>query len=174
MARRFLALGPVLPACLALVALVPSALAGGTSGSATLDVGVLTQINAIRAQHNLAPLVLNPSLSDAAETHTMDMVDKGYFAHDSSNGTAFWKRIVTFYPRSGFHYWSVGENIFWARGSATATRGIEAWMASPPHRANILDADWRQVGIGSVTTTAPGTFGGRTVTVITADFGVRH
>ncbi len=48
-------------------------------------------------------------------------------------------------------------------------------MASPPHRANILNPAWREIGISSITSAdAPGTFGNRDATVITTDFGVRR
>jgi len=49
------------------------------------------------------------------------------------------------------------------------------WMASPEHRANLLTARWRQVGLSAVhVAAAPGTFNGLDVTIVTADFGVRH
>jgi uncharacterized protein YkwD len=52
---------------------------------------------------------------------------------------------------------------------------MAAWMASPEHRANILFAGWRQIGIAAVSSPdAPGTYNGMPVTVITTDFGVRR
>ena len=52
---------------------------------------------------------------------------------------------------------------------------MKAWMASPEHRANILDPAWRQIGISSITSAdAPGIFGNTDATVITTDFGVRR
>jgi uncharacterized protein YkwD len=49
------------------------------------------------------------------------------------------------------------------------------WMASPEHRRNILDPTWREIGIAAVhAASAPGTYGGQPVTVITTDFGVRR
>jgi uncharacterized protein YkwD len=48
-------------------------------------------------------------------------------------------------------------------------------MNSPEHRANILAARWRQIGISAVhLQAAPGSYRGREVTIITTDFGVRH
>jgi uncharacterized protein YkwD len=134
---------------------------------------VLAQLNEIRAAHGLAPLTLCPSLSAAARAHTRDMVAKGYFDHSSSNGTPFWKRIRSYYPE-GSRTWSVGENLLWTSGTMTAAASLKAWMASPEHRANILNPIWRQIGIGAVTSPhAPGTYLGLQVTVITTDFGVR-
>jgi uncharacterized protein YkwD len=71
-------------------------------------------------------------------------------------------------------YWSVGENLLWSSPTVDAVQALKLWMASPEHRANILTAKWRQIGIASLhAITASGAFGNRPVTVITTDFGVR-
>jgi uncharacterized protein YkwD len=141
----------------------------------TLELGVFSDLNRIRRAHQLVPLTLSSSLHTAATQHTVEMLDRGYFAHDSADGQSFWKRIEEFYPDDRARYWSVGENLFWSSGEASAAEGTAAWMASPPHRANILNPAWRQIGIAAVTSPdAPGTFAGRGVTVITTDFGVRR
>ena len=149
--------------------------ASALSASKVVDLGVLAQLNRVRAAHQLVPLTLSPNLSAAASLHSRDMLTRGFFAHSSSDGQVFWKRIQSFYPEGRFSYWSVGENLFWTRGSASAAVSMKAWMASPGHRANILNPDWRQIGISSITSTdAPGTYGNTDATVITADFGVRR
>ena len=126
-------------------------------------------------QHHLRPLRLSPGLSRAALAHTQDMVDKGYFEHNSANGQPFWKRILTYYSHTNFNFWSVGENMLWTSGQATSGQSMKLWMASPEHRANILNPAWRQIGIAAVNSpSAPGTYGGRDVTVVTTDFGARH
>jgi uncharacterized protein YkwD len=145
------------------------------SAAALVDSGVLEELNQIRAAHHLVPLRLSPRLSAAASFHSRDMLEKGFFSHSSSNGQVFWKRIETFYPEGRFSYWSVGENLFWTTGAASATVSMKAWMASPGHRANILNPAWREIGISSLTSTdAPGAYGGTDATVITTDFGVRR
>jgi uncharacterized protein YkwD len=161
-------------ACL-LLAASASAVTRSQSRTASLDRDVFAQLNQIRAAHGLHTLALSPSLSAAALEHTREMVADGYFAHRSADGTPFWKRIRDYYPDGAFGYWSVGENLFWTTGPSTASAGLDAWMASPPHRANILDPTWQQVGVASVDSTdAPGVFGRVAVTVITTDFGVRR
>jgi len=155
--------------------LAPWAGAAKSTQTATVDVGIFQQLNAIRTENGLAPLTLSARLNRAAEQHSEDMIDKGYFSHGSSNGKSFGARLAAFYPEGSAHFWAVGENIFWSPGIPTATRSMRAWMASPEHRANILDPDWRQIGIGAVSSSdAPGTYGGHAVTVITTDFGVRR
>jgi uncharacterized protein YkwD len=166
----------LLAALLACVGLLAAAAgAAGQDRAGSFELTLLAQLNQIRAAHDLHPLALSPGLNDAAIQHTQEMVADGYFAHDSANGTPSWKRIRDYYPSASFAYWSVGENLFWRSGAATPTAGVKAWMASPGHRANILDPSWRQIGIASVNSPdAPGTYGGNDVTVITTDFGDRH
>ena len=149
--------------------------AAARSASAAVDLGVLERLNQIRTAHHLVPLSLSTDLSAAASLHSRDMLANGFFDHNSGNGQVFWKRIEAFYPEGRFGYWSVGENLFWTTGSASAAGSMKAWMASPEHRANILNPVWRQIGISSITSAdAPGTFGNTDATVITTDFGVRR
>ena len=141
----------------------------------TLEQGVLADINSLRAQHGLAPLRISSRLSSAARQHSAEMAARGYFSHDSANGSTFDKRIARYYPIGGSHYWSVGENLLWSSPRVGPAKALELWMASPEHRQNILRAYWRDIGISSIhSDSAPGTFGGEPVTVITADFGVRR
>ena len=186
MARRFPSPICLLVALAACAAFLPgTALAKDTNQhaatqhaathTAALDAGLLVQLNRIRLAHHLVPLTLSHGLSEAATQHSRDMVAKGYFEHDSANGAPFWKRIQTYYPEGSFRVWSVGENLFWGSGGVDATTSVQAWMASPEHRANILDPAWRQIGIAAVSASdAPGTYAGLGVTVITTDFGTRH
>lgn len=140
----------------------------------TLDVGVLVQLNAIRTAHGLVPLKLNATLSSAAAGHSSEMLVDGYFAHDSMSGTPFWKRLTAYASSAPHGSWSVGENLLWSSPEVDAVKALQLWMASPEHRQNILTARWREIGIAAIhADSAPGTYGGRPVTVITTDFGVR-
>ena len=159
------------------------AFAGGAAATPTqpavglspLETGVLADVNAIRAQHHLVALHLSAQLSAAARQHSDEMATDGYFAHNSYDGSAFWKRIQEFYGSSAFGYWSVGENLLWSSPDVTAQSALQMWMASPEHRANLLTARWREIGVSAVhVDTAPGVFNGLPVTIVTTDFGVRH
>ena len=144
------------------------------SATSVLEQGVIARLNVIRRGHGLRPLRNNGRLAAAAAYHSGDMARKGYFEHDSANGTAFWRRIERFYPSRGFRSWTVGENLLWASNTYGPAFAVREWMNSPPHRANILSRDWREVGIGAVTVaSAPGEYRGRPVTIVTADFGAR-
>ena len=149
--------------------------AGQASTIQALDAGVLAQLNAIRTAHGLVPLKLNPTLSAAASQHSDEMVSDGYFAHNSFNGSPFWKRLTRYSNAAAHGYWSVGENLLWSSPTVDAPSALRLWMASPEHRKNILTPSWREIGIAAVhVDSAPGTFSGQPVTVITTDFGVRH
>ncbi len=141
----------------------------------TLEQGVLADINTLRKQHGLAPLHLSASLSDAARQHSAEMAARGYFSHDSANGSSFDKRIARYYPIGRSSFWSVGENLLWSSPNVDAPGALDMWWNSPEHRKNMLTARWREIGLSAVhVPAAPGTYGGREVTIVTTDFGVRR
>ena len=168
----------VLICLLAALAGAPAAFAGRSTAGMTsiqaLDSDVLARLNAIRAAHGLVPLKPNPALSAAAQRHSEEMLADGYFAHESFSGAAFWKRLAGYTGPTPYG-WSAGENLIWSSPGLDASAALRTWMASPEHRQNILRSTWREIGIAAVhAASAPGTYGGQPVTVITADFGVRH
>jgi uncharacterized protein YkwD len=111
---------------------------------------VIQLVNKARASHELAPVRAHKTLVRAARGHSTDMVHRGYFSHDSYNGTAFWSRLINYgYKRAGYSSWSVGECIAWGQGLLGTPQAIvKAWMHSPPHRAIILTSRFRDVGVG--------------------------
>jgi uncharacterized protein YkwD len=140
-----------------------------------LEQGVLADVNALRHEHGLSSLRFSTKLAAAARSHSFEMAKRGYFSHDSANGSSFDKRIVRYYPLRGTRYWSVGENLLWSSPDVDAAGALNMWMGSPEHRRILLTARWREIGLSAVhVTSAPGTYGGREVTIVTADFGVRR
>jgi uncharacterized protein YkwD len=103
------------------------------------------------------------------------MLARGYFSHTSADGTPFWKRVLRSYPQEPGTSWFVGENLLWSSATKIAPdRALELWMASPGHRANILNARWREIGVAAVQVdSAPGVFRGRSVVVVATNFGIR-
>jgi len=173
--RRVHALAAALLALLALAATATARTSRRTAALTSLESGVLTDINAFRQQHGLRPLRLSRLLSAAARQHSVEMAARGYFSHSSANGTSFDRRIASFYPVAHSRYWSVGENLLWSSPDVDAGGALQMWANSPPHRENLLTSRWRQVGISAIhVAAAPGMFGGRAVTIVTADFGVRR
>jgi uncharacterized protein YkwD len=102
------------------------------------------------------------------------MAEHGFFAHASYGGSPFWKRVAARYA-SGAGSWSVGENLLFRSPELSAQAALQLWLQSPEHRSNMLSPMWREIGLGAVhVSSAPGVYGGRAVTILTADFGVRH
>ena len=122
------------------------------------ETSLLRAVNGARAAHGLAPLVIDPTLERAARAHSADMLRRHYFAHG-----AFAQRLSSFGARGPV----LGENLAWGTGRMPGTRTVALWLASPPHRANLLRAGFRRVGVA----TPVGAFGGfGEATVVTADF----
>lgn len=153
----------------------PAATSAGTLvRDASLEDTLLAQINAVRAAHGLRPFAASPALARAAAGHSKSMASLGFFAHDSRDGAPFWQRVKRFYgPRTGT--WTVGENLASFGGLAPSAEAIvDAWMASPAHRANLLRRLYREAGVAIVhNPSAGGVFAGRPTWVITLDLGTR-
>jgi len=165
-------------AVLAVTLVVPAAGSargqGSVSTAAKLQAELVDKVNALRAAHGLSPLRVVTSLRSAATFHSTEMAKVGYFSHNSANGASFAKRIAGFFTPSGYHRWAVGENLLWGSPGVGAAQALKLWLNSAPHRANLLDSRWRDIGLSAVhATSAPGVYGNSPATIVTADFGVR-
>jgi uncharacterized protein YkwD len=103
---------------------------------------VIDLTNKERATKGLPPLVPDPLLMRAAQTQAQDMLSNNYFSHRDRNGGQPWDRTQAL----GYASERVGENI--AFGQDVPTEVMETWMASEGHRANILNRDYRAIGVG--------------------------
>jgi uncharacterized YkwD family protein len=105
---------------------------------------VLTLVNSERSKAGLKPLKLNSTLTKSAQAKSQDMHDKKYFDHNSPTyGTPF-----QMMSKFGYKYSYAGENI--AMGQKTPKEVMDAWMNSQGHRANILNSNFTEIGIGYV------------------------
>lgn len=139
-----------------------------------LDQQVLAEVNRTRIEHGMKRLVVSNGLQRAAVVHSQQMLDRGFFAHDTPNGAPFAKRVRGYYRSDGYSSWSVGENLLYSNDGITAQMAVEAWLDSPDHRENMLSPAWREIGVAAVRSpVAGGTFGGKATWVITMDFGAR-
>ena len=134
---------------------------------------VLCLHNRERARHGLKSLTENPRLRTAAARHSTHMVDAHFFNHVTPSGRTMIDRVRRAgYLRRVHGSWSIGENIAWASGRlATADEIADVWMRSDGHRANILRAKFREIGIGISIGTPGGSSSGATYT---ENFGFRH
>ena len=137
-----------LAAALASAAIIAATLLGGTTGSSadtSLDaeeLAFVTLLNQYRVQNGRAPLLIEPGLQGAAEWMDNDMGVNHYFSHTDSLGQSPWTRMCNF----GYCYnTSKGENI--AAGYTTGASVFEGWRNSPGHNSNMLNANFRVMGL---------------------------
>jgi uncharacterized protein YkwD len=105
----------------------------------------LCLINAQRERNGRVPLSPNAMLDRAAVLHSLDMAKRKYFEHADPDGVQPDARIV----HQGYPPILVGENLAWGElAESTPANIVALWMKSPGHRANVLEPDYREIGIG--------------------------
>jgi len=103
---------------------------------------IVALCNALREAHSLPPLTHNWEAARVARYKTEDMKSHIYFSHDSPVYGSFFDMLKNFHVP----YQSAGENI--AMGFSTPQAVVDAWMASPSHRKNILSESFTEAGVG--------------------------
>jgi len=122
---------------------------------------IITLTNQQRVANGLLPLSTNSVLSNAAVAKGNDMFAKGYWAHFAPDGTSPWSFFLGF----GYKYRYAGENL--ARDFSDSSSTVNAWMNSPSHRENILNSNYKEIGVGVVN----GTLLGAQTTIVVQFFG---
>lgn len=130
------------------------------AAASRFDRAIVREVNAARAYVGQQPLVMTTRLRRLSKHHTLDMLRHDSFSHDG-DGTTFSQRI-----RARVHYNKLGETLALMPRRTTAHRVVLAWLRSPGHRAVLLDASYRRIGVCG----ANGTMGGRASFAVTADF----
>lgn len=127
-----------------------------------VEADLLQAVNAARVAHGVPALRVDPALQRAARANSAQILRTGVFSHGN-----FASRMAQFNVRGP----AIGENLAWGSGTyGTPASFIDLWLQSRLHRANLLRAGYRRIGIG----TAAGTFQGTGGAVIaTADFAGR-
>jgi hypothetical protein len=127
-----------------------------------IDANALVdETNQQRVNDGLQPLAVSPLLTAAAQDKANNMVQDNYFAHTSPTGVTPWY----WFGKVGYAFSVAGENL--AVNFTDSQAVTNAWMQSPDHRANILDAQYTQVGIA----TAQGTYDGKPAIYVAEEFG---
>jgi uncharacterized protein YkwD len=129
--------------------------------AAVIQSEVIALTNGEREQNSVGVLLENPALDAAAQAKANDMAQKGYFAHLSPDGKTPWDFIAA----SGYSYQYAGENL--AVRFSDSQDVVNAWMASPTHRANIVKPQYTQIGVGI----AEGMYLGQPATFVAQYFG---
>ena len=125
---------------------------------------VIRLTNEKRIMAGVAVLKENATLSQAAQAKGADMLNKGYWAHVSPNGTQRWQ----FFSNFGYKYRYAGENL--ARDFSDPASAVEAWMASPSHKENLLSSRYKEIGVAVV----EGNLNGVDTTIIIQFFGTKY
>ena len=121
-----------------------------------------------------SPLAANARLEQVAQDHSQDMASADYFDHVGPRGDSPVSRMrAAGYLSSSVRGYEIGENIAWGTlWLATPRSIVAAWMASPGHRANILDGHFRDTGIGISPHPLASLARGQSGAIYTQDFGV--
>jgi uncharacterized protein YkwD len=106
----------------------------------------------------------NDALASASLVHSDDMVAANFFSHTGSDGSSAGQRITA----AGYAWRTWGENI--AAGQPTVTSVVAAWMNSPGHCANVMNANFRDIGVACVS----GSSGNTYRTYWTQNFGAQR
>lgn len=110
-------------------------------GSTSAEAAVLTLVNQERAKVGCQAVRPSAELAALAAAFSKDMADRDFFDHTDPDGATPWDRA----EKAGVKGLG-GENI--ARGQADAQAVMDAWMNSEGHRANILNCDYKTLGVG--------------------------
>lgn len=117
--------------------------------------------NQERINNGLPSLNLNYQLNNASLAKANDMFTDNYWAHVAPDGTQPWSFIIG----AGYDYNSAGENL--AKDFNTSSGVINGWLSSPSHRANVLNANYKDIGYAVVN----GTLLGTETTLVVAMYG---
>ena len=117
--------------------------------------------NQQRISNGLAPLNDNAQLTAAAQAKAQDMFADDYWAHVAPDGLTPWDFITA----AGYNYSTAGENL--AKDFDTSSDVVQAWMSSAPHRANVLNSGFQDVGVAVMN----GTLQGSQTTLVVAEYG---
>ena len=120
----------------------PTAAPTGSTASA-IEREVFDLVNAERARYGLSALTWADDLARVARGHSRDMIDRGFFDHTNPDGRSPFDRLRL----AGISYRTAAENI--AYGQRTPEAVMTAWMNSSGHRANILNASVKELGVGA-------------------------
>lgn len=124
---------------------------------------VIRLTNVKRAESGTPALVSNSSLESAARAKGEHMLANNYWAHVAPDGTEPWK----FFVDAGYKYRFAGENL--ARDFSNPQSAVDAWMASPTHKDNLLSSKYNEIGVAVV----EGDLGGVEATIIVQLFGTK-
>ncbi len=148
----------------AIIAFLFIAYPNAANVSAIISQNIIALINNARTEAGVPPLAEQSILTVSAYEKGRDMMGRGYFSHDTPEGKRPWEWI----NKQSYDYVLAGENL--AIDFTSAERVHQALMDSESHRKNILNADYKDIGIAVITNK----FQGRTTTLLVQFFGTQR
>lgn len=124
---------------------------------------LINQLNQSRIENKVDSLQIDESLAKAAQLKASDMIQQQYWAHNSPDGTTPWH----WFDAANYSYQYAGENL--AKNFYSEAGVVNAWAASASHRENMLNADFKDIGVA----VKSGLVNGEQTTFIVALFGTR-
>ena len=127
--------------------------------------GLLSSTNSARSQNGVKSLKINSKLAAAAQAKAGDMANRNYWSHNTPDGKSPW----TFVVAKGYSYQKLGENL--AAGFSGEQATVNGWMGSAPHKENLLDSAFSEVGFGWANNANYTSAGGGPMTIVVAFYG---
>lgn len=128
--------------------------------AAVVPADIIALTNAKRSMYNASLLTENKLLDKAAQAKAQDMARNQYFSHNGPDGTTPWEWVA----QAGYKYEYAGENL--AVRFINSSDVVNAWMASPSHKSNIIKPVYKEIGVG----VAQGVFEGQPATYVVQYF----
>lgn len=125
------------------------------------EIKLVNLTNELRARNGLPALAEQVLLDKSSALKAEDMAVNKYFSHNGPGG----HNLAYFLNQTGYKYNVAGENL--AMGFTGAEQVLDAWVKSPTHLANLLDKDYKEMGVGLQT----GDYGGESVVYVAEHFG---
>jgi len=130
--------------------------------SVLTQAGIINWTNVQRKNNSIIELKENAQLNAAASAKVNDMFTNQYFAHLSPDGTG----VIELIERFSYAYIGIGENL--ALGNYEDDQAlVQAWMDSPGHRENILNSQFKEIGVAI----SKGEYEGQAVWMAVQEFG---
>lgn len=120
-------------------------MSGVKQAETTAEINQMVRLtNQARAQRGLTPYLLNPVLSQVAQSHVNDIIASGRLGHVGSDGSRAPERV----RRAGYVAAVVSENWVYSR---TMQKAFSWWMSDPPHFQNLMSRRFKEIGVGMAT-----------------------
>lgn len=115
-----------------------------TVAQAAITDAIVVEVNVLRQAARVQSVTINAALMQAAQTHSDDMAQAGVLSHVGTDGSQFWERAA----QAGYPMTTGAQNVL-ARNTSDARIVVEQWQQSAANNANLISADYVEIGVGA-------------------------